>query len=83
MTVELGKKSGCSHVTFPADYEKIMAGHSSMFLWTSPWYYFPARMLIQNRMYSILRKFGGPLKDFDTETGSTVPVAPAAGAVKA
>ncbi|KAI0722665.1 PLC-like phosphodiesterase [Earliella scabrosa] len=64
-----------------SDYDRILANHSSMFLWTSPRYYFPARMLWGTLSLYYLQKFGGPLRRFE-EVEPTASVPPVAGPVK-
>ena len=56
-----------------------MRGHSSMFLWTSPQYYFPARLLWQSKVGRYLTKFGGPCEKVDALPVEAAP----AGTVKA
>lgn len=75
--------SGGADLDPAADYDRILGEHSSLFLWTSPRYYFPARKLWQTLVLSILQKEGGPLKkweEYGVEAGAALA---APGAVKA
>ncbi|KAI0751086.1 PLC-like phosphodiesterase [Daedaleopsis nitida] len=66
--------------TLRTDYDSVLARHSSMFLWTSAKFYFPARMLWEGRMSRRLQRFGGPFRKFDeyAPPPSAPPVAGAA-----
>ncbi|KAI0677251.1 PLC-like phosphodiesterase [Trametes maxima] len=48
------------------DYDKVMAQYNRRFLWTSPGYYMPARMLWETLTGYYLQKYGGP---FDKAEG--------------
>ena len=74
-----------AHLGLTADYDRIMQGHSSTFLWTSPRYYFVSRKFWETLASYYLQKFGGPAKKVDEiEDGPVVAISPgAAGAVKA
>ncbi|TBU33039.1 PLC-like phosphodiesterase [Dichomitus squalens] len=71
--------------TLRTDYDKIMEGHSSTFLWTSPRYYFLSRKLWETLASYYLQKFGGPAKKVDgLEDTPDIAVPPGkAAAVKA
>ncbi|KAI0774560.1 PLC-like phosphodiesterase [Fomes fomentarius] len=68
--------------TLRADYDRILANHSSMFLWTSPWYYFPARYIFINLIAARLQKIGGPFKKYDELSEGAPSGPPVAGTVK-
>ena len=53
-----------------------------MFLWTSYRYYLPTRMFWENMLKYYLKKYGGPIKNFDDIAPSPAVAAPVAGAVK-
>ncbi|PIL37419.1 hypothetical protein GSI_01113 [Ganoderma sinense ZZ0214-1] len=68
------------------DYDGVMKGHSSTFLWTSPRYYFPTRMFWETLAHYYLTKFGGPCRTLDVHEDSPASIAvphAAAGTVKA
>ncbi|RPD66866.1 PLC-like phosphodiesterase [Lentinus tigrinus ALCF2SS1-7] len=69
--------------TLRTDYDKILAEHSSLFLWTSPRYYFPLRKFWQRLVLSILQKEGGPLKKSDEYRVEGGAALAATGTVKA
>ena len=74
----------CPDIHVPAeDYDKIMASHSSAFLWMSYRYYLPMRIFFNNASFWFLKKYGGPLRKFEDIEPLPAVAAPVAAAAQA